>query len=475
MRKRLGRREALLLFIGLANLALAWPAKKALAALAIDPFLCLAGIQACLCAAGAALVWKGKTTRAAFSIVVGIGVLLRLGLIWEEPRISDDVYRYIWDGRVQAAGINPYRYIPADPHLTFLRDDAIYPHINRRDYAPTIYPPFTQMFFLAVTRVSESIVWFKTVLLCLEALTIWLLARLLVSFNLPRERVLIYAWNPLVIWEFSSGHVDVLMTALVLLALLARRQRRDTLTGIVLGCAVLVKFFPLVLFPALYRRWDWKMPLAAAATICLGYLPYFWGAGMRVFGFLSGYAKEEEMGNGRFFLLLLARYLTGGKEIPATAYLVFCFVALLLLAGCAILRWNDSARGFIASAGCLGTASLVFLSPQYPWYWMWLTPLLVFLPRPALWPFFYLSCAALLQYGDWFNDWRWFGFGINPFLARHILQFVPAALMGTALYLLSRRGAATLLSPVAPVTVAPRVSPLRRSSVSLGSRLWRRE
>ena len=60
---------------------------------------------------------------------------------------------------------------------------------------------------------------------------------------------------------------------------------------------------------------------------------------------------------------------------------------------------------------------------------MWLTPVLVFLPFRLLLPFSYLSCAALLQYGKWFDDWHWFGFGINPFLARDILQFVPAALM----------------------------------------------
>jgi len=446
------RRTALLLFIGFASVALAWPAKKALAALAIDPFLCLAGIQACLCAAGAALVWKGKTTRAAFSIVFGIGVLLRLGLIWEEPRISDDVHRYIWDGRVQAAGINPYRYIPADPHLAFLRDDKVYPKINRRDYAPTIYPPFTQMFFLAVTRVSESIVWFKTVLLCLEALTIWLLARLLVSFNLPRERVLIYAWNPLVIWEFSSGHIDVLMTALVLLALLARRQQRDTLTGIFLGCAVVVKFLPLALFPALYRRGDWKMPLALGATICVAYLPYL-GVGARVIGFLPAYTGEEGMGDGRFFLLLLARYVTGGLQIPAAAYLVLCFAVLLLLAGLAFLRWNKAEGGYLFSAGVIGTTVLLFLSPQFPWYWIWLTPLLVFLPTPMLWPFFYLSCAALLQYGKWFDDWRWFGFGINPFLARHILQFVPAALLFLALSLRHRKTGDLL-----PATASDRIA-----------------
>lgn len=444
----------MLLCIGLASVAILWWTRSRVAALAIDPFLWAAGAQACLCAAGAALVWKGRSSRSAFWIVIGVAALLRVGLLWQTPTLSDDIYRYIWDGRVQAAGINPYRYIPADPHLDRLRDKKIYPHINRRDYAPTIYPPCTQMFFFAVTRVSESLVWFKTVLLGLEGLSLWLLARLLVSFNLPRERVIIYAWNPLVIWEFSSGHIDFLMTALVLLALLTRRHQRAALTGTLLGCAVLVKFLPLVLFPALYRRWDWKMPLAAAATIGLLYVPYL-GAGAGVFGFLSGYAGEEGMGSGRFFLLLLARGIAGGAEIPVAAYLSFFLATLLLLTGVVVLRWNDSDDGFIPSAGCLGATFLLFLSPQFPWYWIWLTPLLVFLPMPALWPFFYISCAALLQYGRWFDDWRWFGIGINPFLARDVLQFVPAASMAAALYFLSGRTSPGII-PVRSVHTATR-------------------
>lgn len=441
-------RWALLLGLGLVSLALTWPAKRALAALAIDPFLWLVGFQACLCAAGAALVWKGKNSLATFPVVFGVGLLLRLSLIWVEPRISDDVYRYIWDGRVQAAGINPYRHIPAAPQLAFLRDDKIYPKINRRDYAPTIYPPSAQLFFFAVTRVSESLVWFKTVLLTLETLTIWMLARLLVSCNLPRERVLIYAWNPLVFWEFSSGHIDILMTALVLLTLLARRHRRETLTGVLLGCATLVKFFPLVLFPALYRRWGWKLPLAAAATIGLCYLPYL-NAGTGVFGFLFGYAGEEGMGDGRFFLLLLARYLAGGTAIPVAAYLILGLGVMLFLSRRALWDWNDSDGGFIRSAAYLGAGFVFLVSPQFPWYWIWLTPFLAFLPMPALWPCFYVSCAALLQYGKWFDDWKWFGLGINPFLARDLLQFAPAGILSLALYAfkISRRRPAFISRP----------------------------
>lgn len=249
---------------------------------------------------------------------------------------------------MQAAGINPYRYIPADPHLVFLRDDAIYPYINRREYAPTIYPPGAQMFFFAVTRVTGTIAGFKAALFCLEMLTLGLLARLLAAFNLPRERATIYAWNPLIVWEFCSGHIDVLMTALVLLALLARQKERDKLTGFLLALATLVKFSPLVLFPALWRRRDWKMPLIFAATIGLGYLPYL-GVGTRVIGFLPAYTGEEGMGDGPFFFLLLARYLSGGLPIPALAY---------LLIGGAVLSWLAYAHTCVGMNRDLDTFSV---------------------------------------------------------------------------------------------------------------------
>lgn len=245
------QRNLALVLIGLSSFAIFWPARLAVRDGHIGVFLWLAGAQAFLCLLGASLTWNPKPARMTFLIVLGVGALLRLGLLWERPIISDDIYRYIWDGRVQAAGINPYRYIPADPALAPLRDAKIYPRINRRDYAPTIYPPMTQMIFLAIHRVTGSIVGFKACLLGFEAITIWALTRLLISFGLPRERILIYAWNPLVLWEFSgSGHIDAAMIAFIALALLARRAGRNTLTGALLGGAALIKFFPLVLLPA---------------------------------------------------------------------------------------------------------------------------------------------------------------------------------------------------------------------------------
>ena len=97
--------------------------------------------------------------RTGLVVVLGFALAMRLALVVIDPLLSTDLYRYVWDGRVQAAGINPYAHVPADPALTALRDAAIYPNINRADYAVTAYPPVAQMFFLAVTRICrESVV-----------------------------------------------------------------------------------------------------------------------------------------------------------------------------------------------------------------------------------------------------------------------------------------------------------------------------
>ena len=95
------------------------------------------------------VVWRRRgSTREALVVILVFAVLFRLLLIpLSELRLSSDMYRYVWDGRVQGAGISPYLYVPEDPALASLRDDKVYPHINRRDYAHPIYPHFAQTLF----------------------------------------------------------------------------------------------------------------------------------------------------------------------------------------------------------------------------------------------------------------------------------------------------------------------------------------
>jgi hypothetical protein len=135
--------------------------------------------------------------------------------------LSDDVYRYIWDGRVQAAGINPYRYIPTDADLAPLRDETVFPNINRNNYAPTIYPPVAQMLFLAATRVGETVSAIRLVLVAVEAIGIAALFVVLRATGAPRENILLYVWHPLPVWEIAGSGHSMGRGRLLMLALLA--------------------------------------------------------------------------------------------------------------------------------------------------------------------------------------------------------------------------------------------------------------
>src|SRR5215831_18583683 len=165
-------------------------------------FIKLALTQGIIYLAASLIVWRASPSRSTLFVVVLFAVLFRLSILFAPPLLSDDVYRYVWDGRVQAVGINPYRYVPADERLEGLRDTMVYPKINRRDYAPTMYPPCAEAIFLLTTRISESVTWMKATMVLFEAITVLAVMALLASFGLSRQRILIYAWHPLVVWEF---------------------------------------------------------------------------------------------------------------------------------------------------------------------------------------------------------------------------------------------------------------------------------
>jgi len=358
-----------------------------------DGFTVLALVQGAFYLAAVALTWRGGLSRRALVAALAVAALMRFAALLAPPYLSDDINRYVWDGRVEGAGINPYRYVPADPQLAALRDQAIFPDINRSDYAPTIYPPVAEYVFFLATRVRQSLTAMKTTLLLFELAAVLLLLRLLRESHLPRERILIYAWHPLPLWEFAgSGHVDAAVVTFVVLALWARRREAPWLTGSALAAAALVKFFPAVLFPALYRRWDWKMPLAAAATVLIAYLPFI-GAGSPVLGFVPGYLQEEGLKSGAgFFLWSLLGNVVPLEHVGAAPYLALAAAALLALGVHSLYAAEER---YLASAMTLAVAAMVLLSPHYPWYFAWIVPLVCLTPRPSV---LYLTVACPLLY-----------------------------------------------------------------------------
>ena len=207
---------------------------------------------------------------------------------------------------------------------------------------------------------------------------------MLPAIGARREQVLLYAWSPLLIWEVgSSGHVDALVSMFVVLALLFRLRDKPWLTGLFLGAAVMTKFYPLLLFPALYRRRDWKMPTALLAVIVVGYTMYS-SVGRLVFGFAGGYVQEEGIASGsRYFLFDLVQHVKGLGSVPPAAFLVFsalCFVPLLVW--CWRVNQQPGAA-FLRPAAAMAFLLMLLFSPHYPWYVIWLVPFLALAPVAA--------------------------------------------------------------------------------------------
>ncbi len=364
-----------------------------------------------LCYAAAVLLTQARALplRPALLTVLAMAAIMRVLTLTSPPLLSTDLYRYVWDGRVQAAGINPYIHLPADPALAALRDtgagpEAIYSNINRADTAPTIYPPTAQAIFAAISLSWPTIWGVKAVMLAFDALAIGVALLLLRAARLPLERVLIYAWNPLPVWEFAGGgHIDAAALALSALALLAAVWRRPAWAGAALALAVLCKLLPAALFPAIWRRWDLRTPLVGAAVIAAGYACYA-GAGWRVLGYLPGYASEEGLNTGGgFFLLRLLGVLGPLPGWAGPAYLAAALAGLLALAAWVSLRaplpTDPAARAIVVcrDALWLTAAVMAVLSPHYPWYFTALTIPSVLAPVPSV---LWLTLAAPALYLD---------------------------------------------------------------------------
>jgi alpha-1,6-mannosyltransferase len=393
----------------------------------LNGFVALALAQGAVYLVALGLIRRSTASRPGLALILGVAAAMRIAVLAAPPFLSSDVYRYVWDGRVLAAGINPYRYIPTDPHLAPLRDAVIFPEINRGNYAPTIYPPVAQAIFFAATRISESVAAMRIAMVLFEAVAVALLLPLLASAGLPAARIIVYAWHPLPVWEFAgSGHIDAAVIGFTALALWSRRRStarnvipgvvpgiprefprdgRDKpghdegcgtwLTGLALAAGTLIKLYPAVLFPALWRRWEWRMPAAFAAAVGLAYLPFL-RVGWGVLGFLPGYMAEEGFASGGagFYLWSVARAFPPLGEAPDLTYVI---VAACLLTGLAVYlafrRAGDDREIF--GAALLAGAFTVLLSPHYPWYFAWLIVFACLVPSAAL---LWLTVASFLLY-----------------------------------------------------------------------------
>ncbi|MGI8983522.1 MAG: glycosyltransferase 87 family protein, partial [Acidimicrobiales bacterium] len=270
--------------------------------------------------------------RVALPAIVGVAFALRLVALAGQPILSDDLFRYAWDARVQVSGTDPYRYTPSSVHLTDLREGWLWPddegcaslqrepgctRINR-PFVHTIYPPVAEAWFNVVYRVAgieaRHKAWQVAGLVGDMAL-VGLLPVVLRAWKRDERWTALYALSPVAVVEVvNNAHVDGLAALFVVLALLAAARRRPAWAGALVGAAFLVKLYPAVVglafVAALGRRGAHGATRAVARTagafaavVAVAYLPHVARVGPKVLGYLPGYLEEERYGEGGRYLL----------------------------------------------------------------------------------------------------------------------------------------------------------------------------
>jgi hypothetical protein len=340
------------------------------------------------------MIPKEKTNWMLTGSIICLGIIFRLALIAPEPTVlSKDMYRYIWDGRVQQNGINPYLYPPGADQLESIRDDKIFPNINRKDY-PTLYPAGAQIIFrFFYLLVGDSVTGYKSLMVFFDILTLLVLAVLLQNWGLNLSRIIVYAWNPLVIFEIAySGHLEGLTVFLMVAALYLYAVHKKIPAIIMLALSAAVKLYPGLLLAALLNRGlRVKGIIAFAATIVVLYLPYI-GAGGQISGFLPVYLKYpyESFNLGLKYLVL--------RLIPGLDYYLLSLLFIIVLAIVGVIVFLKEKKDIeVLRHAYILTGLLLILMPAslHPWYVILIIPFLVIYPNPA-WLMF--SCTVTLSY-----------------------------------------------------------------------------
>ncbi|UCD71283.1 MAG: DUF2029 domain-containing protein [Syntrophobacterales bacterium] len=367
------------------------------------------------------------------SIILFFGVMYRLLLVPSQPMLSWDMYRYIWDGRVQAHGINPYRYPPNNEALEKLQDSAIYPYIGRKG-SLTIYPAGAQVLFYLLNRLgATSVVAFKGVILLFDMGSIFLLVMLLANLGLNREKVLVYAWNPLIIYELANnGHLDGFVIFFVLLTLWFLIKERPHASVSSLALATSLKLYPFIILPAILREKKFRGLLLFSAIFLVFYLPYL-SVGKEVLGYLPEYFTNPY----EIFNLGLKAYLL--KLFPSMNHWVATKtlgVALIVAAGVVwIKRKKDSADTIMLAYLLAGLLVVLTSASLHPWYILWIIPFLSLFPSPA---WLYFSLVIPFSYLKYESPT-----GTFPEWVRHI-EYIPFFILLSMEYVFFQRSSRRL-------------------------------
>jgi alpha-1,6-mannosyltransferase len=297
--------------------------------------------------------------------VIVIGLLLaalwHLPFLLMPPGPDDDVHRYVWDGRVQRLGYNPYIVVPSDPALGGLHSPETRT-LNNPD-VPSPYPAGAQLFFRAVTAIHESVFALKIAFVLCDFAIVIILLDILRRSGQAAHWVLAYAWNPLLATEVAySGHIDIVGMLLLLVSIAALARRWRAVAALAFGLAVAVKFLPIVLLPLYWKRVRMRDAALAAVVVALLYVPFL-NHGRIPLGSLGTYVQSFRFNDPVFATL---ERVAAPQLVVGLAVLVGFLTAIWMRSKSA--AWSSDAFAWPMAA------SLLCAPVVYPWYLLWLLP-----------------------------------------------------------------------------------------------------
>jgi alpha-1,6-mannosyltransferase len=298
--------------------------------------------------------------RRVIVIALVLAALWHIPFLVRSPGSDDDVHRYLWDGRVQRLGYNPYVVVPNDPAFASLHTPETRTLNNPE--VPSPYPAGAQLFFRAVTAIHESIFALKVAFVVCDFAIVLVLLDVLRWSGQGAHWVLAYAWNPLLAAATGSGHIDILGVLLLLISVAALLRRWRSLAALAFGLAVSVKFLPIVLLPLYWKRVRIRDVALAAIVVGLLYVPFV-DHGRIPIGSLGTYVQRFRFNDPVFAAL----------ERVAAPQLV---AGLAVLVGLLTAIWmrRKSPEGSSDAVAWSMAVSLLCAPVVYPWYLLWLLP-----------------------------------------------------------------------------------------------------
>jgi alpha-1,6-mannosyltransferase len=320
-------------------------------------------------------------------VVIGLvlAALWHVPFLLAPPGLDDDIHRYLWDGRVQRLGYNPFDVVPSDPALAALHTPETRTLNNPE--VPSPYPAGAQLFFRAVTSIHESIFALKLAFVICEIATVFVLLDVLRRSRQSAHWILAYAWHPLLAADVAgSGHVDIVGVLLLLVSVAALARRWRAIAAVAFALAVSVKLIPIVLLPLFCKRVRVRDGLLAAAVLGLLYVPFFSWKRIPV-GSLGTYVQSFRFNDPLFALL----------ERVAAPQLVVGFAVLVGVLAAIWFRRNSETYSSEAIAWPMA-ASLLCAPVIYPWYLLWLLP---FVRSVSTLPLIIWSVSIIPTYYVW--------------------------------------------------------------------------